>query len=110
MASELREKTFSVVEDSRDRKSTKKYYAYFKKNGSVAIKFSAKHSKGGKWQVDDKSILCMTTLRHKSNKTSVHETKCGKLVKKSDRFYRWYDGKAKPRAAFTLTGKGNRLP
>jgi hypothetical protein len=109
MASWLRGKTFFIVEHARDKKPKKDYHAYFKKDGILAIKFSAKHSKSGKWAMDNKGVLCITTNRHKK-RTTVQETKCGKLVKKNDSAYHWYDAKARQRATFSLKGKGNRLP
>ncbi len=109
MASGLRGKTFFIVEHARDNKPKKDYHAYFKKDGVLAIKFSARHSKSGKWTMDNRGVLCITTTRHK-NKTSIQETRCGKLVKKSASTYLWYDGKARQRATFSLRGKGNRLP
>lgn len=110
MAEELSNRTFFVTELARGKAAEKEYHSYFKKDGVLAIKFSPRHSKSGKWEVDDKGILCITTIRHKSNKTSFNITKCGKLVKSSARVYRWYDDKGRLRANFTLQGQGNKLP
>ncbi len=110
MAEELSDRTFFITEFARGNAAEKDYHGYFKKDGVLAIKFSPKHSKSGKWEVDDKGILCITTIRHKSNKTSINITQCGKLVKSSARAYRWYDDKGQQRANFTLQGKGDRLP
>ncbi len=109
MASELKEKTFFVVEHARKNKSQQDYHAFFKKDGTLAIKFTPRHSKSGKWKMDDKGNLCITRTVHKP-KTSLQETKCGKFVKKNDSVFYWYDDKSRHRATFTLKGKGNRLP
>ncbi len=109
MADELKGKTFVVVELARGHAAEKDYYAYFKKDGELAIKFNPKHSKSGKWKVDKKGVLCITADRHKKNK-SISQTRCGKLVKKSKSTYRWYDDKGELRANFSLKGKGDRLP
>ncbi|MEN8258891.1 MAG: hypothetical protein ABFS09_13610 [Thermodesulfobacteriota bacterium] len=109
MAEELREKTFFVVELARGNAAEKDYYAYFKKGGTLEIKFNPKHSKSGKWEVNKKGTLCITTIRHKKNE-SIDQTRCGRLVKSSKSAYRWYDDRGKLRANFSLKGKGDRLP
>lgn len=109
MAEELSKKTFFVVELARGNKAEKDYYAYFKKDGTLEIKFNPKHSKSGKWEVDKKGNLCITTIRHRQNE-SINITRCGKLVKSSKSAYRWYDDKGRLRANFSLRGKGDRLP
>ncbi len=112
---ELREKTFYIQELDQGKKAGNDYHAYFKNDGVLAIKFSRKHWKYEKWEVDDKGTLCVTTIRRKLNKTTMCTSKlctskCGRFVKSSETTYRWYNGDGKHRANFTLQGKGDRLP
>jgi hypothetical protein len=109
MAAEISEKTFFITEVARGHAAQKDYDAYFNKGGILAIKFSPTHSKSGKWKVDDKGILCITTNRNKKGK-SISQTRCGMLVKSSKSAFRWYDDKGELRANFTLKGEGDRLP
>lgn len=104
------DKTFFVVEHARGKEAEKDYHGYFKADGDFEIKFSPRHAKSGQWTLDDKGILCITTIRHKSNKTSFKMTRCGKLVPARTGIYHWYDGKGELRATFTLQGDGDRLP
>lgn len=110
LAAELSGKTFFVKERTRDKKAVNAFYAYFKKEGDLAIKFTPTHSKSGKWSVDGKGTLCLTRIWHKSNETSLNITKCGRLVKESPAAYTWYDERGEVEAHFILEGEGNRLP
>ncbi len=109
MAEELSNKTFFIVEIARGKARQKDYHAYFIKGGTLAIKFNPKHSKSGKWEVEKKGNLCITTDSNKKGE-SISQTRCGKLVRSSRSAYRWYDDKGRLRAHFSLTGQGNRLP
>ncbi|MDR9501025.1 MAG: DUF995 domain-containing protein [Desulfurivibrionaceae bacterium] len=110
LAAELSDKTFFVKERTRDKKAVNEFYAYFKKEGELAIKFTPTHFKSGEWRVDGKRTLCLTRIWHKSNQTSINITKCGRLVKESPAAYTWYDEQGEVEAHFLLEGEGNRLP
>ncbi|MEN8258892.1 MAG: DUF995 domain-containing protein [Thermodesulfobacteriota bacterium] len=98
------------MELGQSKKAQKDYHAYFKNNGILAIKFSPKHWKYDRWEVDDKGTLCVTTTLRKLKKAAIYSSKCGRFVKSSDTTYRWYNGDGQHRANFSLKGKGERLP
>ncbi|MBU0681680.1 MAG: hypothetical protein KKD73_09680 [Proteobacteria bacterium] len=107
---ELREKTFYIQELNQGKKAGKGYHVYFKDDGTLAIKFSRKHWKYEKWEVDEQGTLCVTTILRKVNKTTMCTSRCGRFVKSSETSYRWYNGDGHHRANFILKGQGDRLP
>lgn len=106
----LRGKTFFIVELVGAKKEQGDYHAYFQDDGIVTIKFSPKHWKYERWEVDDKGTLCMTTIAKKVGKTTLYTSKCGRFLRESATNYRWYNGDGQHRANFSLKGEGDRLP
>ena len=104
---ELRNNTYYIQELDQGRKG---YHAYFQDDGTLAIKFSPKHWKYERWQVDDKGTLCMTTIARRVGKTTMYTSKCGRFIRSSDTAYRWFNGDGQHRANFILKGNGERLP
>lgn len=104
---ELRNNTFYIQELDQCRKG---YHAYFQDDGTLAIKFSPKHWKYERWQVDDRGTLCVTTIARRVGKTTMYTSKCGRFVRNSETSYRWYNGDGQHRATFSFKGKGDRLP
>ncbi len=104
---ELRNNTYFIQELDQRKKG---YHAFFQDDGTLAIKFSAKHWKYERWEVDDKGTLCLTTVARRVGKTTMYTSKCGRFIRSSDTAYRWYNGDGQHRANFILKGEGYRLP